>query len=316
MALSAPALCFTFVSHVLAAFSAVLVLVWTIHFRGGLAFQATNKNLIFNSCKMRNGALEIEMPLPCLWLKEGKRLLPFGLLVPAKPAKEGQLQFFCMGVYNNWADVIDRLDLMPLHPVLMLIGFIILGGEAIISYKAYPLTKEVKKLIHLILHAIALVLGAFGIYFAFKYHNESGIVNLYSLHSWLGLGVICFYHNSSTWVIQTTFLMIASFKCQWVFGFVVFFFPGAPQSVRSNALPWHVVFGLFIFVLALATAELGFLEKLTFLENSGLYKYGPEAYLVNFTGIVVAFFGAFVVLAAISPAQPDNSYDYASIPEN
>lgn len=61
------------------------------------------------------------------------------------------------------------------------------------SYRGLPWSKEVKKLIHLILHAIAVVLGAVGIYAAFKFHNESGIANLYSLHSWLGLGTICLY---------------------------------------------------------------------------------------------------------------------------
>ena len=64
---------------------------------------------------------------------------------------------------------------------------------AIISYKAFPLKKEVKKLIHLVFHAIALILGIVGIYTAFKFHNESGIANLYSLHSWLGIGVIVLY---------------------------------------------------------------------------------------------------------------------------
>ena len=61
------------------------------------------------------------------------------------------------------------------------------------SYRGLPWSKEVKKLIHLILHAIAVVLGVVGIYAAFKFHNESGIANLYSLHSWLGLGTICLY---------------------------------------------------------------------------------------------------------------------------
>lgn len=64
---------------------------------------------------------------------------------------------------------------------------------AIVSYKSLPFTKEVKKLIHLVLHGIALVLGIVGICAAFKNHNESGIPNLYSLHSWLGLGIICLY---------------------------------------------------------------------------------------------------------------------------
>lgn len=45
----------------------------------------------------------------------------------------------------------------------------------------------------MLLHAVALCLGSVGIYAAFKFHNESGIDNLYSLHSWVGLGTICLY---------------------------------------------------------------------------------------------------------------------------
>ncbi|KAG9441142.1 hypothetical protein H6P81_016996 [Aristolochia fimbriata] len=230
MALGVDGRVFTYVAHVLAVASAVMVLVWCIYYRGGLAFEATNKSLIFN-----------------------------------------------------------------IHPVLMLIGFVILGSEAIISYKALPFSKEVKKLIHLVLHAIALVLGIVGIYAAFKFHNESGIANLYSLHSWIGLGTICLY------------------AIQWVFGFVVFFFPGGTPSLRSGALPWHVVFGLFVYLLALATVQLGFLEKLTFLQNSGLDKYGPEAFLVNFNAIAVIFFGAFVVLATVSTPHVEDPNSYAAI---
>jgi cytochrome b-561 len=111
------------------------------------------------------------------------------------------------------------VDMLQLHPVLMLIGYIILGSEgkliifkfsshdkifqfcnitcmlaAIMIYKVLPTWKhDTTKQIHLVLHAIALVLGAFGIYCAFKFHNESGIANLYSLHSWLGIGTICLY---------------------------------------------------------------------------------------------------------------------------
>lgn len=39
---------FTYVAHVLALAVAVMVLVWCIHFRGGLAFESTDKSLIFN----------------------------------------------------------------------------------------------------------------------------------------------------------------------------------------------------------------------------------------------------------------------------
>jgi hypothetical protein len=39
---------FTYAAHALAVTAAVLVLVWCVHFRGGLALEAPNKNLIFN----------------------------------------------------------------------------------------------------------------------------------------------------------------------------------------------------------------------------------------------------------------------------
>ncbi|XAR71722.1 Ascorbate ferrireductase (transmembrane) [Bertholletia excelsa] len=230
MAIGAPALPFSFVVHVLAVAGAVMVLVWCIHFRGGLAWESSNKSLIFN-----------------------------------------------------------------IHPVLMLIGLIIIGGEAIISYKALPLKKEVKKVIHLVLHAIAFILGIIGIYTAFKYHNESGIANLYSLHSWLGIGIIVLY------------------GIQWAYGFVVFFYPKGTEEIRRESLPWHVLFGMFVYILAVANAELGFLEKLTFLESSGLAKYGSEAFLVNFTAIVTVLFGVFVILTTLSQGPPEEDYSYSAI---
>ncbi|KAL8557110.1 hypothetical protein ACS0TY_004539 [Phlomoides rotata] len=230
MSIGVKALPCSFVVHFLAVVGAILVLIWNISFRGGLAWESTNKGLIFNC-----------------------------------------------------------------HPVLMLIGFIILGGEAIISYKSLPLEKPQKKLVHLVLHAIALILGIIGIYLAFKFHNESNIANLYSLHSWLGIGVISLY------------------GIQWVYGFLVFFYPGGTSTIRSESLPWHALFGVFVYILAIATAALGYLEKLTFLENSGLDKYGSEAFLVNFTAIVTILYGTFVILTMLSQAPPHDEYSYSAI---
>lgn len=61
------------------------------------------------------------------------------------------------------------------------------------AYKVLPWSHDVNKAIHLVLHGIAIVLGIFGIYCAFKNHNESGLANLYSLHSWLGISTISLY---------------------------------------------------------------------------------------------------------------------------
>lgn len=86
------------------------------------------------------------------------------------------------------------------------------------------------------------------------------------------------------------------------------------MTLRAESLPWHVVFGLFVYALAVATAILGFLEKLTFLENSGLAKYGPEAFLVNFTAIVTVLYGAFVIIAALARGPPpEDDYGYSPI---
>ena len=61
------------------------------------------------------------------------------------------------------------------------------------SYKTLPWSHDTNKMVHFILHAVALTLGSFGVNAAFKFHNESGIDNLYSLHSWVGLGAIILY---------------------------------------------------------------------------------------------------------------------------
>ncbi|KAF0928850.1 hypothetical protein E2562_010708 [Oryza meyeriana var. granulata] len=215
----------------LAALAAGIVLLWCVHFRGGLALSSTtNKGLIFN-----------------------------------------------------------------VHPVLMLIGFVILGSEAIMGYKILPWGHDTNKMVHLLLHAIALFLGSIGIYAAFKFHNESGIANLYSLHSWVGLGTICLY------------------GVQWIFGFVTFVFPGASPTLRRSTLPWHVRSGLVVYILALLAAELGFLEKLTFLQAGGLGKYSSEALLINFMALLVILLGSTVVLYVTAPMHSEHTHGYSAV---
>jgi cytochrome b-561 len=54
---------FTYAAHALAVAAAAMVLVWAIQFRGGLAIEATNKNLIFN---VSTTCLSASPPLPVL----------------------------------------------------------------------------------------------------------------------------------------------------------------------------------------------------------------------------------------------------------
>ncbi|CAH8373263.1 unnamed protein product [Eruca vesicaria subsp. sativa] len=220
--------------HALAVVASVMVLIWSISYRGGFAWESTNKTLIFN-----------------------------------------------------------------LHPVLTLIGLVILGGEAIISYKSLPFEKRVNKPIHLVLHATAIILGILGVYAAFKHHNEKHIPNLYTIHSWVGISVIVLY------------------SLQWLYSFIVYFFPGGSSTLRRDLLPWHVFLGVFVYVLAVGNSVLGFLEKLTFLEKSGLDKFGSEAFLVNFMAIITILFGTFVLLIVYSnkktPSIEEDNYSYSAI---
>uniref|UniRef100_A0A7C9CZF4 ascorbate ferrireductase (transmembrane) n=1 Tax=Opuntia streptacantha TaxID=393608 RepID=A0A7C9CZF4_OPUST len=183
--------------------------------------------------------------------------------------------------------VSENKDLIfNVHPLLMIISLVLLNGEAILAYKTVSGTKSFKKLIHLVLQFLAFCLAVIGVWAAIKFHNDKGIDNFYSLHSWLGLACL--------------FL----FSIQWVAGFTTFWYPGGSRNSRASLLPWHVFFGIYIYALAIATTVTGILEKLTFLQvNHVISRYSTEALLVNSMGILIVVLGGFVILALIAPAN-------------
>ncbi|XXG53482.1 hypothetical protein AAC387_Pa03g1566 [Persea americana] len=182
----------------------ILMLVWLLHFRGGIDLDSDDPNLIFN-----------------------------------------------------------------VHPFLMFCGYIFIAGQAIMVYRTVMVQKKVQKFIHMVLHLIAITLGIIGIYAVFKFHNASGIANMYSLHSWVGIVTFCLY------------------GLQWLFGFLYFWFPGAAAINRERARPLHKFAGLFIFLMAICTAMMGLVEKFFFLK----LQVGTEAHLTNFIGLFVILFG-------------------------
>ncbi|EXB53974.1 putative transmembrane ascorbate ferrireductase 4 [Morus notabilis] len=177
----------------------------------------------------------------------------------------------------------EDLIYSALHPLLMVIGFILISGEAILIHRWLPGTKSLKKSVHLCLQGVALACGIFGIWT--KFHGENGVVaNFYSLHSWMGL--IC----------------MSLFGFQWMMGFLSFWHRGELRRARARVLPWHIFVGLYTYGLAVATAETGLLEKLTFLQtNRNLSKRCPESMLVNGLGLGLALLSGIVISAAISP---------------
>ncbi|RRT47248.1 hypothetical protein B296_00053868 [Ensete ventricosum] len=146
-----------------------------------------------------------------------------------------------------------------------------------------PGTKSFKKTVHLSIQFLALCLGLIGTWAALKFHNDKGIDNFYSLHSWLGLACILL------------------FSIQWGMGFATFWYPGGSRSSRAFLLPWHVFFGVYIYALAIVTAITGLLEKATFLQASKtILRYSNEAFLINSLGISLILLGGFVILALVT----------------
>ncbi|XP_021910428.1 probable transmembrane ascorbate ferrireductase 4 [Carica papaya] len=177
----------------------------------------------------------------------------------------------------------EQLVYAVLHPLLMVIGLIVVSGEAILIHRWFPGSRNLKKSVHLCLQGVALACGVFGIWT--KFHGENGIVaNFYSLHSWMGLICICL------------------FGAQWMMGFMSFWHRGEARASRVRVLPWHIFLGLYAYGLAVATAETGLLEKLTLLQaNRNLPKHCPESMVVNGLGLGLAVLGGIVILAAASP---------------
>ncbi|CAN1762832.1 Transmembrane ascorbate ferrireductase 2 [Linum perenne] len=71
----------------------------------------------------------------------------------------------------------------------MVIGLLLINGEG---------TKILKKLVHLGLQFLAICLSLIGMWAALKFHNDKGIDNFYSLHSWLDLACISLFGIQST----------------------------------------------------------------------------------------------------------------------
>ncbi|KAL8038467.1 hypothetical protein ABFX02_11G109200 [Erythranthe guttata] len=191
---------------------AALLLIWTLHYRGGLSLSPENKTLLFN-----------------------------------------------------------------VHPLLMVIGLVLLNGEAMLAYKTLSGTKDFKKSVHLSLQFLAFVLSIVGLWAVWKFH-------IHSLHSWLGLACL--------------FL----FGIQWACGFVTFWYPGGSRKSRAGLLPWHVYIGVYIYALSVITCVTGLLMRATSLQRKEIItRYSREAFLINSLGMLLVTLAGFVILGVVAP---------------
>jgi len=135
------------------------------------------------------------------------------------------------------------------HPLLMTIAFVYLFANAILHYRTFRDSKKQDlKNQHSIIHGCILIIVLLAAFAALASHlfAKPPIPNFYSLHSWLG--------------VVTVVLFLSQFAC----GLWFFLSTRTADNYREAMLPYHVFFGIFIFVLSVVTCILGISEKLIF----------------------------------------------------
>ncbi|XP_022174649.1 cytochrome b561-like [Myzus persicae] len=172
------------------------------------------------------------------------------------------------------------------HPLLMTIAFIYLLANSILHYRSFQNnTKRKLKNQHALIHGCILILILIAAFAAFVSHQyaKPQIPHLYSLHSWLGV------------------MTVVLFLSQLISGFWCFLYPGVAARHRETLAPYHVFFGISNFVLAVATAILGFSEKIIFVLDKQYKLFPAEGVLGNVLGILFAFYCILVVYMITKP---------------
>ncbi|KAM6042110.1 transmembrane ascorbate-dependent reductase CYB561 isoform 1-T2 [Chlamydotis macqueenii] len=163
------------------------------------------------------------------------------------------------------------------HPLCMVLGMVFLQGDALLVYRVFRHeAKRSTKVLHALLHGLALVIALVGIVAVFESHRSKGIPDMYSLHSWCGMVAFVLY------------------LLQWLLGCAFFLFPGASFSLRGRYKPQHVFFGVALFALSVATSLLGITEMLLFNIRDSYSKFVPEGVLANTLGVLLVAFGLVV----------------------
>ncbi|XP_057777666.1 probable transmembrane ascorbate ferrireductase 3 isoform X1 [Salvia miltiorrhiza] len=192
----------------------------------------------------------------------------------------------------------DARRVFNVHPFLMFFGFIFMAGEAMMAYKTVRAEWQVRKFVHLFFHLVAIVLGIVGLHAAFKYHDQVGLTDMYSLHSWIGMGTFTLYcaqvrlgmySSSLNFLYRTGAKLVYSFIWQWLLGIAVFL-PRSSSESKARIAPWHVNGGRALLFMAVATALTGLMQKATSMR----LQHQNEGRLINFLGISILLFGIAV----------------------
>ncbi|XP_003964313.2 transmembrane ascorbate-dependent reductase CYB561 [Takifugu rubripes] len=181
-----------------------------------------------------------------------------------------------MGQYKGGFAWDGSAQQFNVHPLCMVLGLVFLQGDAILVYRVFH--NEAKrniKILHGIIHLLALGISIIGFVAVFNFHKVAKIPDMYSLHSWVGMATIVL------------------FFLQWVIGLLFFLFPVASSWLRASYLPIHVFCGLGLLVMSIGSCLLGITEKLLFSLPT-YSQFIPEGVLANVLGVLLVCFGGVV----------------------
>jgi len=172
-----------------------------------------------------------------------------------------------------------------LHPTFMVTGFLLFGSLAIVTYrlcKAFGMSHNTAKWIHVSLNTVATVLV------------------------WLGYDIICVLHNAagshfkgshSRVGIVTLFL----WSIHYLAGLYIFFF--APKEKEVTYLELHKAFGNICIILALWTIGLGLLwEEYGYDADRDVYARSRSGVVVGCTLLLIfLIFGMMMYARTLLP---------------
>ncbi len=139
----------------------------------------------------------------------------------------------------------DDVKVFNAHPLCMLISFVLMTlGRLAFTYET-SFERRMIKIFHGMTWLLAICSASIALYAVFASHNSSNgyIANLYSLHSWIGIGVF-------TLILANFFIGMGSFGLQLV-----------KEEIRAEIMPFHKLVGNVVYFGWAAAILLGIQEK-------------------------------------------------------
>jgi len=208
------------------------------------------------------------------------------------------------GLAYDVSTAVSKWRTFNLHPLFMVIGFGFFGPVAATAFKLLPTNHDNAKMIHGVLHLLALSCASFGLWCVRYFKLSLHIDEWYSTHAWLGLGAFILY-----WA-------------QWALGFLSFIVarytsPEGTAALRAAVVGPHRILGFCFWSMTAITIITGFFDRLDIYKGQpGFLGVRDSAFLLgNSMALVtlVLLWSVYTVLHHIPKRSPQGSLEETSL---